>query len=181
MVSAYLRSFSAFIFGVLLAGSAHAALSVTPITWNIVGLDSNSPTTGPFRFPVAARVCAVGAPSNGPVSAAFAFQAGGTNNGATGCTGGVACITLRSGTLLSYALTTGALAAGSCADAYFEVEVFNADGSAFKRARNYTITATDGSGSVSTPQPRELYVERLISQNRYSALDLGDSAAKLIR
>ena len=184
MVGAYLRSFSALVFGALLAGSAHAALTVTPITWNVVGLDSNSPTTGPFRFPVAARVCAVGAPSNGPVNAAFALQAAGpnsgTNNGAAGCTGGVACITIRGGTLSSYALTTGALAAGSCADAYFEVEVFNADDSAFTRARNYTITATDGSGPVSTPQPRELYVERLISQNRNSVLDVSYSGAKAI-
>lgn len=36
---------------------ARAELSVTPITWNIVGLDSNSPATGPRRFPVGARVC----------------------------------------------------------------------------------------------------------------------------
>lgn len=163
-----------------LISPAFAALTIQPITWNVVGLDSNSPSTGPFRFPVGARVCAVGAPSNGTVSAAFAFQPGGTNNGATGCTGGVACITLRSATLSSYALTTGALAAGSCADAYFEVEVFNQDGSAFNRARNYTITATDGSGSVSTPQPRELYVERIISQNRNSVLDVSYSSAKLL-
>ena len=171
---------AALVIGSMIALPATAALTITPITWNVVGLDSNSPTTGPFRFPVAARVCAVGAPSNGAVSAAFAFQAGGTNNGTTGCTGGVACITLRSGTLMSYPLTTGALAAGSCADAYFEVQVFNSDSSAFSRARRFTITATDASGSISTPQPRELYVEKLISQNRNSVQNVSYSAAKLI-
>jgi hypothetical protein len=35
---------------------AHATLTVTPITWNVVGLDSNSPTAGPKDFPVGARL-----------------------------------------------------------------------------------------------------------------------------
>jgi len=39
------------------AAAQAATLTVTPITWNIVGLDSNSPASGPYRFPVAARVC----------------------------------------------------------------------------------------------------------------------------
>ena len=43
----------------LLPLSAHAAttLTATPLTWNIAGLDSNSPTSGPRFFPVGARVC----------------------------------------------------------------------------------------------------------------------------
>ena len=36
---------------------ASPTLSVSPLTWNIIGLDSNSPTAGPYRFPVGARVC----------------------------------------------------------------------------------------------------------------------------
>ncbi len=53
------------------------------------------------------------------------------------------------------------------ADAFFEVEVLK-NASAFDKTRRYHITADpgDGSGNVSTPQPRELYVEHLISQNR---------------
>ena len=42
---------------VLAAGTAGATLTVTPITWNVVGLDSNSPASGPRHFPVGARVC----------------------------------------------------------------------------------------------------------------------------
>ena len=35
-----------------MGGSAQAAgISVTPITWDVVGLDSNSPATGPERVP----------------------------------------------------------------------------------------------------------------------------------
>ena len=34
------------------AARAATTLTVTPITWNTVGLDSNSATTGPYRVPV---------------------------------------------------------------------------------------------------------------------------------
>ncbi|MGE4072800.1 MAG: C25 family cysteine peptidase [Lysobacterales bacterium] len=148
---------------------ALAALTITPITWNVIGLDSNSPTTGPFQFPVAARVCAVGAASSGSVSATFAFQTGGTNNGDTGCAGPAPCVTVRTGSLSTVPL--GTLAAGACADAYFEVEV-KKEAAAFDRARRYTITASDGAESIVTPQPRELYIQRLISQNRNSVQDV---------
>ncbi len=41
-----------------LGGTAQAAgITVTPITWDVVGLDSNAPATGPDVFPVGARVC----------------------------------------------------------------------------------------------------------------------------
>ena len=33
------------------------SLTVTPITWNVIGLDSNGPQSGPQHFPVGARVC----------------------------------------------------------------------------------------------------------------------------
>lgn len=155
------------------SAAAFAALTITPITWNVIGLDSNSPTTGPFQFPVAARVCAVGAPSSGSVTATFAFQPGGTNNGDTGCAGSAPCVTIRTGSLST--LPLGSLAAGTCADAYFEVEV-KKEAAAFDRARRYTITASDGAGSIVTPQPRELYIERLISQNRNSVQDVRYSA-----
>jgi hypothetical protein len=158
----------------LYAGSALAGLTITPITWNVIGLDSNSPATGPFRFPVAARVCAVGAPSNGAITATMQFHTGGTDDG-TICTGPAFCINFRAGSLSSIPLTTGPLAAGSCADAYFEVAVAR-ESAAFTRARRYSITATDGDGSVNTPRPRELYVERLISQNRNSVQNVSYSA-----
>lgn len=48
----------------LSSGYAHAALTVTPLTWNIIGLDSNNPTSGPQYFPVGARVCSDVATTN---------------------------------------------------------------------------------------------------------------------
>jgi hypothetical protein len=46
-----------FLAAALVAAPAGASLTVTPITWNIIGLDSNRPDAGPNRFPVGARVC----------------------------------------------------------------------------------------------------------------------------
>src|SRR5207247_7311549 len=64
-----------------------------------------------------------------------------------------------------------AIGAGNCADAYFEVDVTQVP-AAYDTTRRYHITATDVSGTVSTPAPRELYVEHLISQNRNSITDV---------
>ena len=36
---------------------AAAQLTVNPITWNVVGLDSNNVNAGPNRYPVGVRVC----------------------------------------------------------------------------------------------------------------------------
>jgi hypothetical protein len=62
------------LLGVAVGGHASAALTVTPITWDIIGLDSNSPATGPQDFPVGARVCSIGAPAVNAVTATFVFD-----------------------------------------------------------------------------------------------------------
>lgn len=142
------------LFAVPNAQAATPVLTVTPLTWNVIGLDSNTPATGPNRFPIGARVCnATGADAATDVSASFAWD---SSN---------AYINLRPGSLS--VINLGAIAAGSCADAYFEVEVDKA-AAAFDTTRRYHITATDAASSATatTAQPRELYVEHLISQNR---------------
>ncbi len=71
---------------------------------------------------------------------------------------------LRPGSLSS--ITIPSIAAGTCSDVYFEVEVTK-NSNAFDETRRYHITATDSLGVTgASPQPRELYVEHLISQNR---------------
>ena len=62
----------AFGFALLAPALAHAALTVAPITWNVIGLDSNKPTSGPKYFPVGARVCSDVATTN--VTATFAWD-----------------------------------------------------------------------------------------------------------
>ncbi len=139
----------------LVAERADAAvvLTVTPLTWNVIGLDSNNPASGPNRFPVGARVCATGSTTAGAVTAAFVWDSSNP------------LIALRPGSLATIDL--GSISAGSCADAYFEVEVTRT-AAAYDTTRSYHITATDAvSGATgTTPRPRELYVEHLISQSR---------------
>ncbi|MEO6125472.1 MAG: LPXTG cell wall anchor domain-containing protein [Ilumatobacteraceae bacterium] len=134
--------------------AAGPVLALTPLTWNTIGLDSNGPATGPHRFPVGARVCnAVGADAASNVSAAFVWDSSNPY------------VALAAGSLSTIQL--GAISPGACADAYFEVDV-QQTASAFDTTRRYHVTATDsGSGvTATTPQPRQLYVEHLISQNR---------------
>ena len=133
------------------ATDAIAALTITPITWNTAGLDSNSPLTGPQNFPVGARVCSDVATVN--VAVDFIWTSVNAN------------VNLRPGSLDP--ITLPAIAAAGCADAYFEVQV-TAVVAAYDTTRQYVITASDGSGTVSTPLGREIFVERLISQSRNS-------------
>jgi uncharacterized repeat protein (TIGR01451 family) len=148
-----LRSVAAAVIGftLLAAAPAAASLTVRPITWNVIGLDSNSPASGPKNFPVGVRVCSDVATTN--VSVVWSWDSANAN------------INLRPGSLSTIMIPS--IAAGACSDAYFEAEVTQV-AAAYDTARRYHVTATDLSGSFSSPTPRELYVEHLISQNRNS-------------
>jgi len=149
------RVIFAFCAVLLLAVPAFASLTIETITWNIIGLDSNDPLSGPQHFPVGARVCSDVATTN--VGVDYFWDSANPN------------VDLRSGSLSSIILSS--ISAGGCADAYFEVEV-NQVPAAYDTTREYHITATDMSGTVSTPTPRELLVEHLISQNRNAITDV---------
>src|ERR1041384_6627549 len=41
-------------------GTAYAGLTVTPVTWNVIGLDSNNTSAGPDTFQVGVRTCNTG-------------------------------------------------------------------------------------------------------------------------
>ncbi|MBT7080142.1 MAG: DUF11 domain-containing protein [Chloroflexi bacterium] len=143
--------------------AADKPMTVKPITWNVIGLDSNDVESGPNRFPVGARACnPVGSNATFTnVEADFVWLNGGTTNDDT-------YIKIRTGSLDPIPLSTN-LAEGECYDFYFEVEV-NRDDQAYDETRRYKIDVnyTDdvGAQTESTPTPRELYVEYLISQNR---------------
>lgn len=138
--------------------AAHAApaLTVTPLTWNVLGLDSNDPTTGPNLYPVGARVCNKGSSTASGVVARLVLASGSSYITPTGPT----------------SLSKGSLAPGACADAYFAVTVTRTK-AAYDATRGVRIVASaTGVPAVSTPSPRELYVEHLISQNRNTVLSL---------
>jgi uncharacterized repeat protein (TIGR01451 family) len=141
-----------FVAALLFGTQAKAELTVTPITWDVVGLDHNRPlTSGPQWFPVGARICSDVATTNVEVSMVWAPSSDD------------AYINNRPGSLTT--LTFPSIGAGQCVDAYFEIELTR-DPLAFGNFREYTIQATDAGGTAATPPGRRIYIEQLISQNR---------------
>ena len=138
---------------------AATTLTVTPLTWNIIGLDSNNVNVGPNLFPVGARVCNTGAAAAANVTATLVWDSAN------------ALINIRPGTNSS--LSVASLAINACTDFYFEIEVTR-NTSAYDTTRRYHIAVTADAGATtgSTPTPREVYVEHLISQNRNTVSDI---------
>ncbi|MCB1626458.1 MAG: hypothetical protein KDI51_05225 [Xanthomonadales bacterium] len=155
-----MHGFRTAIKGLLLASAvlgnaALADVTIEPLTWNFIGLDSNNVNAGPNRFPVGARVCSPSGTGANDVLVDFTFTTANAN------------INLRIGSLSTIDL--GSFTAGQCKDAYFDVAVTRTV-AAYDTTRGYTITASElnTANSATTPSPRELYVERLISQSRNS-------------
>ena len=141
-----------FLVGVGGARTAYAGLNITPTSWNVIGLDSNNPNIGPDAFQIGARVCNTGGAAVTNVSSTFVWD---TSN---------IYINLNAVNTLG----TPSLASGACVDFYYPVVVTRTS-SAYNTTRGYHITVTgDSVASVSTPTPRELYVEHIISQGRNS-------------
>jgi uncharacterized repeat protein (TIGR01451 family) len=139
-------------FGVGAVGTAFAAITVQPTTWNVIGLDSNNVNTGPAAYPVGVRVCNTGGAPVTNVTGNFVWDSSNIYINLTGAS----------------SINVQTLAAGACTDIYFTVAVTRTS-AAYNATRRYHITVTgDGVSSVSTPTPREIYVEKIISQNRNS-------------
>jgi uncharacterized repeat protein (TIGR01451 family) len=139
-----------------------ASLTIAPITWNIVGLDSNNVTVGPNDFPVGARVCNTGDAGATNVTSAFVWDSADP------------FLALRPGTLsvFSGADAVPVLAPSACHDFYYEVEVTR-NALAYNHTRSYHVSATaDTLGVVTTPVPRQLFVEHLVSQARNDVADV---------
>ena len=83
------------------SASALTTLTLTPITWNVIGLDSNNVNVGPNHFPVAVRVCNTGSESATNVTAVFNWDSSNPY------------INIRPSTLSS--VNVGTLTAGACA------------------------------------------------------------------
>lgn len=84
-----------------------AALTVTPSTWNIIELDSNTPATEPNRFPVGAKVCR----SKTVINVDAALTRGSANQ----------IICLHPGSLNPHTILS--ITVGIWVDAFFAVEV----------------------------------------------------------
>jgi hypothetical protein len=149
---------------------AAATLTITPITWNVVGLDSNDVNSGPQHFPIGVRVTNTGSEAATNVTSQFVWDSTDTY------------INLRPGSLPDYGLTNSygvsSLGVGASWDFYYEVEVTR-NSLAYDHTRRYHITAdADNAAQVSTSTPRELYVEHLISQSRNGIDDIRWTASQ---
>src|ERR1700750_1111852 len=115
------------VLAVLAAGPAQAAptLSVTRITWNVVGLDSNKVSTGPNQFPVGMRVCNNGSSAATNTTATFAWDSSNQS------------ISL----LESPTHSIGTLGTGACADVYWTA-VVTRNSAAYDTSRQYHVTVS---------------------------------------
>src|SRR5258706_9188526 len=139
-------------FGAWGLQTAYAGLTITPTSWNVVGLDSNNPNSGPDTFQVGARVCNTGGTAVSNIVGNFVWDSSNSYLNLSGTS----------------PLTVSSLIAGACFDLYYPVTVTRT-ASAYDATRRYHITVSaTGVSTISTPTPRELYVEHLISQNRNS-------------
>lgn len=128
----------------------YAQINITPTTWNVIGLDSNNVSVGPNTFQVGARACNAGSATLYNLRSEFFWDSANAYINL----GGASVVRWRS------------LAPGACVDFYFPV-VVTRTAAAYNTARRFHIgTGADGVGAVSTPTPRELYVEKLLSQGR---------------
>jgi LPXTG-site transpeptidase (sortase) family protein len=154
-------------------GNVRAAgeITVRPLTWNVIGLDSNKPViSGPEYFPIGARVCNESGGVLTGVEAEFVLDD--PYNGTT------TFIQARPGTATT--ISVGDLAIGACEDVYFEAKV-DRDTNAYDTSQEYHIEVTSTETGVtvySTPTPRKLFVEHLVSQNRnaVNAVSFKDSS-----
>src|SRR5262249_62004331 len=65
-------------------------------------------------------------------------------------------------------VTIASLAPGAHADAYFNVRITRAT-AAFNTSRRFQVTVSGtGFATATSPTPREVYVEKIVSQNRNS-------------
>ena len=148
---------TAAVLGALIAPLAGAqpafaasSLSITPIEWNVVGLDSNTPSTGPDRFVSGADVCNSGTEALTDVTTTWVWDTPSTVISLVG----------------PAVKDPFALAVGECHKVWYSIDVVAA-ASSFDQTRRFHINAAaTGATTVSTPVPREIYVERLVSQNR---------------
>ncbi len=149
----------ALLVGALLAvpqfiARGAAFLTITPVTWDVHGLDSNDVTVGPNLFPAGARVCNTGDAAANNLDSTFVWDTTPVPNYINNQTGSL--------TTLAYP----SLAPGGCTDFYFNIEITR-NAAAYDDVREYHITVdSDETSLISTPTPRQIYVEHLVSQNR---------------
>ena len=170
---------------------AHSAVTIEPITWNVIGLDSNKPAEiqappgvyPPKSFPVGVRVCWKDDADNGDDSAALTTKfvwidnaqpafltllGDGDGNDTVGVDDVQNPTAVTEG-VGDTDLNVGVLADGQCRDMYYQLDI-NTVPEAYDNREGYRVdvveTAAPSTALDSTPVNREFWVEYLVSQNR---------------
>ncbi|HEX4905022.1 MAG TPA: DUF11 domain-containing protein, partial [Acidimicrobiales bacterium] len=145
--------------------SAAVSVTITPTTWDVLGLDSNRPgKSTPSVFPVGAKLCAAsGSDALTNVTSTITLSGAGSS------------IALQSGSPTTN--SHGNVSASGCVETYFHVEV-NRNASSFGTTKSYTIQFFNNGTSLGTSGARSgtLYVEKLVSQNRNAITSITSSA-----
>jgi LPXTG-site transpeptidase (sortase) family protein len=142
---------AALILGALLLPAhtpiqAAPALTITPITWNVIGLDNTDVNKGPNRFLIGAKVCNTGDTATN-LSVRFIWN---SNNDYVSIIGPD---TFNQPSL-----------GQACANFFFNIEI-SRNTSAYFTKRNYYIEASaDGVSPITTNTNYELFVQALIEQ-----------------
>jgi uncharacterized repeat protein (TIGR01451 family) len=130
-------------------------LCIDPISWNVIGLDSNKATPpasdGPDTFMVGSRAC------NTSTSTTL------TNVVATYNT--VGAVNANINLADNSTLTVDEIRPSRCEDFYFNGRITRVN-AAYFTTQGYAVTVTSGALSATTPANRQLYIEKLNSQNR---------------
>ncbi len=163
----------AILFASATMAVAQVTLTTTPVTWNVIGLDSNKPSTdGPYRYLIGTRVRNTGATTATNLSSTLTWDAAAfyqpPNGNIPGSPPTTAIVLEGPDTI-----TWPSLAPNEFIDFYYLVNVGRAASSHYA-ARRYRITTTaDGLGSpIVTPTPRQVFVEKFVSQNRNTVTSL---------
>jgi uncharacterized repeat protein (TIGR01451 family) len=152
------------------AAAQTASLYIEPLTWDIIGLDSNNPNIGPNSYLVGARVCNIGTADAANTVVKFVREGATNPYIAITAVGGD-----RTDTLTLPRLIPGPTPANhhqlagtpaNCFDAYYNA-VVDRTSAAYNTTQKYHVEAkADGTSSVRTPMHRQLYVEKILSQGR---------------
>ena len=182
--------------GALLGGFSLPVLAdvtIDPITWNVIGLDSNKPATAqpapgvypPDRFPAGIEVCNGGGTAISGYQVEFVWDEIPSPNylhlwdSSVNWNDGNASVGDVEATNIQ---KVPDLDAGACVDIYFWIQIEQVD-AAYDVTRNFHVELSDGTNVVAetpnknnpvggtTEEDRELYVEYLVSQNRNAVLN----------
>ncbi len=155
-----------------LPSQAATTLSITPITWGVVGLDSNKVNDGPNLFLVGARVTNTGSEQATGVVATLAWDSSNPYielQNPTLSSSNPLLVQRNYGVLdptVPADVAQSVLDPGDSFDFYFNVQIQRTPSAHFTSRRFHITASASNASSVSTPTPREIYVEKLVSQNR---------------